>query len=172
MTIEIIETPIPIPQKRTRKKSDNPHYVSNKQLTAELVGWLIENKHLVTYKEVKGKKVPVYNRAKWTTMPQYVAESILKLITNYALKGNWRGYTYIDEMKSEALLNCFKYCHNFNPEKSENAFAYFTSYINNSFCQILAKEKHQAKIKFKSISEQSIYNNDRINLYDEEEAES
>ena len=74
------------------------------------------------------------------------------------------GNTYLDEMKSEALFNCVKYCHNFNIEKSQNAFAYFTTYITNSFCQILAKEKYQANIKFKTISEQSVYNYDRINL--------
>jgi hypothetical protein len=163
----MIETEI---KKTPRKKSDNPHYVSNKQLTTELVRWLTENKHHITYKEVNGKQVPIYNRDKWSEMPNYVAESILKLISRYALQGKYRGYTYIDEMKSEALLNCIKYCHNFDTTKT-NAFAYLTQYVTHSFWQVIAKEKHQAAIKFKSISEQSIYNNDRINLYDEEEEE-
>lgn len=140
--------------KKRLSREDNPHYVSNKEFTAAISVWITEN---------KGKK----SRKDWTQIPHFVAECFMKIIEHYALKGNWRGYTYIDEMKSEARLNCVKYAHNFDVDRG-NAFAYFTQYVHNSFLQVLANEKKQANIKFKAISEDSEYNYDKINLYDEE----
>lgn len=140
------------------KNENNPHYVSNKDFTEAMTAWCLENR------TKDGKKKP---RKDWTPMPEYVAECFMKIIEHYALKGNWRGYTYIDEMKAEARLNCVKYAHNFNVDKG-NAFAYFTQYVHNSFLQILGIEKKQANIKYHEINEQSIYSLDKINLYDED----
>jgi len=141
--------------KKKRQTPNSPHYVSNKQFTAAVVAWVNEN---------KGKP-----RSEWSVIPEYVAECFMKIIDRYALKGNWRGYTYVDEMKAEARLNCIKYAHNFNP-KLNNAFAYFTQYVKNSFLQVLQLEKKQANIKYEEINNQSIYSLDRINdLYDEDQ---
>lgn len=144
------------PKRKRTKPSENPHYVSNKDFTAAMTEWIKENEHL-------GKD----SRDKWSQMPRYVAECFMKIIEHYSLKGNWRGYTYIDEMKSEALLNCVKYAHNFDYNRG-NAFAYFTQYTHNSFLQILQSEKKQADIKFKAISDESNYNYEKINLYNED----
>lgn len=141
-------------KRRKRQTPDSPHYVSNKKFTEAVSNWVREN---------NGKP-----RSEWSVIPDYVAECFMKIIDRYALKGNWRGYTYIDEMKSEARLNCCKYAHNFNPDYA-NAFAYFTQYVKNSFLQVLQLEKKQSNIKFEEINNQSIYSLDRINLYDEEQ---
>lgn len=143
------------PKRRVSKKSEtNPYYVSNKDFTEALAGWIAEN---------KGK-----DRKTWSVMPTYVAECIMKIIEHYSMKGSWRGYTYLDEMKNEAILTCVKYCHNFDINKSQNAFAYITSYARNAFLFIMDKEKYQANLKYSQISEQSEHNFERINLYDEE----
>lgn len=141
-----------------RQRPDSPHYVNNARLTTELSNWIKENEHI-------GKK----HRELWSPMPNYVSESIIKLTERIGLKGNWRGYSYVDEMKSNAIYNVFLYCHNFDPSKSENAFSYLTQCINNAFRQTLKEEKAQADLKYQEISEHSAYNVDRINLYSEEE---
>ena len=47
--------------------------------------------------------------------------------------------------------NCVQYIHNFDPEKSNNAFAYFTQIINYAFLRRIQKEKKQLEIKTKII---------------------
>lgn len=157
-SINLVKLPIKKVIKKSLKRDDNPNYVSNKDFTAAISVWIIEN---------AGKK----SRKEWTQLPEFVAKCFMNIIEHYALKGNWRNYTYIDEMKSEARLNCVKYAHNFDTNRG-NAFAYFTQYVHNSFLQVLANEKKQANIKFKAISEDSDYNYNNITLYDNDEDEN
>ena len=53
-------------------------------------------------------------------------------------------------MISDGIENCVQYIHNFNPDKSENPFAYFTQIIWYAFLRRIQKEKKQMYIKFKS----------------------
>lgn len=52
--------------------------------------------------------------------------------------------------------NCLQYIHNFNPEKSQNPFAYFTQIIHYAFLRRIQREKRQMEIKNK-ILEKSGY---------------
>ena len=47
--------------------------------------------------------------------------------------------------------NCLQYVANFNPEKSNNPFAYFTQIIYYAFLRRIAKEKKQTHVKNKMI---------------------
>ena len=49
------------------------------------------------------------------------------------------------------IENCVQYIHNFNPEKSQNPFAYFTQIIHYAFLRRIQKEKKQLEIKTKII---------------------
>ncbi len=62
-------------------------------------------------------------------------------------KPNFNNYTYKIEMISSGILACVSALHKFDSEKSENAFAYYTSIIHNAFIQILNKEKKQQNIR-------------------------
>ena len=64
-----------------------------------------------------------------------------------ATKPNFSGYSYKDEMISNGVVACCAALHKFNPEKSENTFAYYTSIIHNAFIQILNKEQKQRDIR-------------------------
>ena len=46
-------------------------------------------------------------------------------------------------MISDGIENCLQYVHNFNPEKSDNPFAYFTQIIYYAFLRRIQKEKKQ-----------------------------
>ena len=52
-------------------------------------------------------------------------------------------------MISDGIENCVQYVHNFNPEKSQNPFAYFTQIIHYAFLRRIQKEKKQLEIKNK-----------------------
>ena len=54
-------------------------------------------------------------------------------------------------MISDGIENCLQYVANFNPEKSNNPFAYFTQIIYYAFLRRIAKEKKQTHVKNKMI---------------------
>jgi DNA-directed RNA polymerase specialized sigma subunit len=148
-----------ISTKRVRTKKSDKNYLNNKEFTDAVTEWILEN---------EGKK-----KEDWSTMSNYIGESLIKLTNNFGHKRNFSGYTYLDDMKSVALLTCIQYAHNFDPKKSQNAFAYFTQIILNAFRMSLNKEQLQRDIKYKFISEESAlstHNYENICLYDEDAA--
>jgi hypothetical protein len=76
-----------------------------------------------------------------------LAKMYLMLCDKYALRFNWRGYTYVDEMKASAILQLTYVGLRFNEAKSQNPFAYYTAAINNSFCRVLNTEKRNQNIR-------------------------
>ena len=74
-----------------------------------------------------------------------LAMMYMKLCQRYGSRGNWRGYTYNDEMQSQALLQLSQIGLQFDEDKSANPFAYYTAAITNSFTRILnVEKKHQS----------------------------
>lgn len=71
----------------------------------------------------------------------------IKLAERYAQRSNWRGYTYIDEMKGQAILQLSQIGLQFDESKSENPFAYYTAAVTNSFTRILNIEKKSQNIR-------------------------
>ena len=71
----------------------------------------------------------------------------LKLVERYSQRANWRGYTYIDEMRGQALLQLAMIGLQFNEAKSDNPFAYYTAAITNSFTRVLNIEKRNQNIR-------------------------
>jgi hypothetical protein len=76
-----------------------------------------------------------------------LARMIMLLVTKYSQRSNWRGYTYLDEMRGHAILQLAQMCLQFNEAKSDNPFAYFTSSISNSFTRVLNTEKKNQDIR-------------------------
>lgn len=76
-----------------------------------------------------------------------LASMYIKLCERYSMRGNWRGYTYVDEMRGQALLQLTQIGLQFNEAKSQNPFAYYTAAINNSFTRVLNLEKRGQNIR-------------------------
>ena len=76
-----------------------------------------------------------------------LGEMYLKLVERYSQRANWRGYTYIDEMRGQALLQLAMIGLQFNEAKSDNPFAYYTAAITNSFTRVLNIEKRNQTIR-------------------------
>ena len=57
------------------------------------------------------------------TMTNKLAHMFIKLCERYATRSNWRGYTYNDEMRSQALLQLSQIGLQFDEAKSQNPFA-------------------------------------------------
>jgi len=76
-----------------------------------------------------------------------LAKMMMKLVERYAMRGNWRGYTYNSEMQGAALLQLSEVGLKFNEARSQNPFAYYTATITNSFTRVLNLEKRNQSIR-------------------------
>ena len=118
-----------------RKRSE--HYVNNKEFLAAL----IRHRENIEIAELQGKEKP--------RIPRYIGECFLKIATHLSFKPNFVNYMFKEDMISDGIENCVQYIHNFNPDKSQNPFAYFTQIIHYAFLRRIQKEKKQLEIKNK-----------------------
>jgi len=126
-----------------RKRSE--HYVNNKEFLAALIRYRED----VEIAQIQDKPKPV--------IPRYIGECFLKIANHLSFKPNFVNYMFKEDMISDGIENCVQYIHNFNPEKSQNPFAYFTQIIHYAFLRRIQREKRQLEIKNK-ILEKSGYN--------------
>ena len=131
-------------------KSQKPkeHYVNNKEFLAEMVKY----KEMCAKAEKRGRRQP--------PITNYMGECFLKIANHLSYRPNFINYTFKDDMISDGIENCLQYVSNFNPEKSNNPFAYFTQIIYYAFIRRIQKEKKQAEIK------QKLLNRTDINQYE------
>ena len=80
-------------------------------------------------------------------MTPTLATMFIKLVDRYASRGNWRGYTYNEEMRGQALLQLSQVGLQFNEAKGDNPFAYFTTVTTNSFKRVLNIEKRNQELR-------------------------
>jgi len=125
-----------------RTKSRKEHYVDNKKLFEEMKKF----KELCKEAEETGDERP--------PVSHYIGECFLKIANGLSYKPNFVNYTYKDEMVSDGIENCLQYLYNFNPEKSNNPFAYFTQIIYYAFIRRIQKEKKQTHIKHRIIEKE------------------
>lgn len=80
-------------------------------------------------------------------MTNKLANMYIKLCERYGTRSNWRGYTYNDEMRAQALLQLTYIGLRFDESKSQNPFAYYTAAVTNSFTRVLNIEKRNQNIR-------------------------
>ena len=125
-------------------KAKPEHYVNNKEFTAAIS----EHNYAVKQAIKEGKEPP--------RVSEYIGECIYKIATRLSTKPNFINYSYRDEMICDGIENCLQYVHNFNPEKSDNPFAYFTQIIYYAFLRRIQKEKKQSHVKNKIIENMNV----------------
>lgn len=81
------------------------------------------------------------------SMTRELAAMFMKLCDRYAIRGNWRNYTYNEEMKGQALLHLVHIGLQFDESKSSNPFSYYTQSLTNSFTRVLNIEKRHQNIR-------------------------
>jgi len=121
----------------TKKKKE--HYVDNKKFLEEMKKY---HKKVQSARKRNRKDPPITN---------YIGECFLKIANHLSYRPNFINYTYKEDMISDGIENCLQYVANFDPEKSNNPFAYFTQIIYYAFIRRIQKEKKQTTIKQKLI---------------------
>jgi len=125
------------------KPPKSNYYVDNRLLYTHLCAWLKD------LKKANKKKGPVIK----PPIPEYVAESMVKMANHFSQKAGFVNYTYREDMVGDALESCIRYIHNFDPTKSNNAFAYITQIIHNAFIRRIQKEQKQLYVKMRIIDD-------------------
>jgi len=122
-----------------RKKVAKIHYVDN----AKFLEAMIEYKKEYTISINDDQELPLIS--------EYLGSVFLKIAQRLSFRPNFINYTFKNDMISDGIENCLHYIHNFNPEKSNNPFAYFTQIIYYAFIRRIQKEKKQLYIKYKTM---------------------
>jgi DNA-directed RNA polymerase specialized sigma subunit len=123
----------------TTSKKSKEHYVSNKDFLAAM----IEYKKMCKLAKKEGVIKP--------PVTDYIGTCFLKIANHLSFRPNFINYTFRDDMISDGIENCLQYLDNFDPDKSNNPFAYFTQIIYYAFIRRIQKEKKQVTIKHKML---------------------
>lgn len=115
------------------------HYVDNKKFLEAMNEWKIEVKKA----DKKGKQRP--------PVTDYIAKCFIMIAEHLAQRPNFINYPFKEDMIGDGIENCISYAHNFDPEKSQNPFSYFTQIIYYAFLRRIDREKRQSYIKYKCI---------------------
>ena len=129
-----------------KKAKEKPHYVDNKKFLEAMI----------EYRD-RCEKAKNRNRKK-PEVTNYIGECFLKIANHLSYRPNFINYTFRDDMISDGIENCLQYMDNFNPDKSNNPFAYFTQIIYYAFLRRIQKEKKQIQIKSKLIANTGVEN--------------
>jgi hypothetical protein len=127
------------------EKRKKPYYVDNKKFLEAMV----EFRESVQKAEAEGLPRPI--------VPMYVADCIMKIATHLSYKPNFVNYSFREEMISDGIENSLQYIDNFNPEKSQNPFAYFTQIVYYAFLRRIQKEKKYLYTKYKATENANIF---------------
>lgn len=119
------------------KKKSN-HYVTN----ADLSDALIDYKRKCDAAKEQGLPRP--------RIPEYLGECFLKMATHFSYRPNFVNYPFVNDLISDAVENCCRYCHNYNPDyvskrtgRKINAFNYITQIVYFAFLRRIKIEKKE-----------------------------
>lgn len=119
-------------------RREKRNYVNN----PDFLEAIIEHKRLCDEARANKQELPIVSN--------YIGECIQSIAYRLATKPNFSGYSFKEDMIMDGIENCLLYIENFNPEKSNNPFAYFTQIIWFAFLRRIAKEKKHLYTKLKS----------------------
>jgi hypothetical protein len=149
------------PRQRTLKPSANQGTITSEQAQAAVKA--VKKKVAKPTKERKPRKVNYLNNKDLLIevakskeniqangqpmMTDKLAHMLQVLAARYGKKGNFAGYSYNDDMQAFAMMMLVRTWKSFDPDKSNNPFAFFTQCIKNSFIQFLNSERRQRDVR-------------------------
>lgn len=110
--------------KKAKSTSTKGHYVTNAQLLEAIAA------------DKKAGK-----------LSDKLAGYLYMIAERYSFSSSFAGYSFREDMVSFAVVNLCANWHKFDPEKSDNPFAFYTTAAYRSFLQYLADEKKQRDIR-------------------------
>jgi DNA-directed RNA polymerase specialized sigma24 family protein len=127
-----------------KKPPSKNHYVNNKDLYQAMKKY----KEAVRKSEAEGTTKP--------RVPDYVGVCLMQICNRLSHRPNFINYSYREDMIADGIENCIAAVDNFDPDRYENPFAFFTMIAWNAFIRRIDKEKKQAYIKHKNYENSGI----------------
>lgn len=115
------------------------HYFKNKELLIILMKW---KEDLKTNNEKE--------------MPPELCHAMIQFANKMCSRFNFRDYTYRDLMEGEIIETLWKRTLNFDPEKSQNLFGYWSAIAFNAAVQVIKREKKEQNKKVQMLREMDI----------------
>lgn len=138
------------------KKKKN-HYVDNQKFYE----CIVEYKKSCEIAEAEGRDKP--------RIPEYAGGCILLIAENVAERYyKFARYSYNDEMKNDAILNCIKYFDSFDETRYTNPHAYFTMVCYRSNQMRIKIEQENQYVKFKHFDREVFQHSFGDDLIDKE----
>lgn len=111
-------------------------YTSKAGLQADLAAWVTARDAA----RVAGKTEP--------PVPNSIGTAILHICQRMSTRANFNGYTYLEEMVGDAVLDCTRAVRNYNVNRIEqNPFGYFSRISWNAMLRRIEVEGNQTKLK-------------------------
>ena len=152
-----------------RTKKPSLHYVDNVQFTEAIVK---HRNRVFAYKDNINTLVQIYNQFQAVppknliefryyyctymytiavllnkpVVSEYIGSCLYRISRGLQSTPSYYRYTFPDDLCSNAVEICLKYITNFDPEKSSNAFSYYTQITYYSFLRTIANENRQTDI--------------------------
>ena len=117
--------------RKERSTSTRGHYVTN----AQLIEAIAEDKLNKDAANPNGK------------LSSKLAKYLWMIAERYSYSPSFANYSFREDMVSIAVVNLCANWYKFNPEKSDNPFAFYTTAAYRSFLQYLADEKKHREIR-------------------------
>jgi DNA-directed RNA polymerase specialized sigma24 family protein len=115
----------PIKVRKERSTNTRKHYVTNAQLIEAIAA----------------------DKANGMKLSNKLAGYLHMIVERYSYSPSFAGYSFREDMVSLAVLNLCANWHKFDPAKSDNPFAFYTTAAYRSFLQYLADEKKHREIR-------------------------
>ena len=121
-----------------RKRKESVHYVSNQDLSDALIAY---KRKCIEAKE---------NDLPRPRVPEELGKYFLLMATHFSYSPSYVNYPFINDLISDAVENCCRYCHNYKPDfvslrtgRKINAFNYITQIIYYAFIRRIKLEKRE-----------------------------
>jgi len=118
-----------VPIKKARSTSTRGHYVTNAQLLEAIAA----------------------DKANGNKLSEKLGNYLYMIAERYSYSSSFAGYSFREDMVSFAVVNLCANWYKFDPAKSDNPFAFYTTAAYRSFLQYLADEKKQRDIRDKML---------------------
>jgi len=129
----------------TKIRDTTKDYVNNDRLYAEI------KTYVYACRIVKAEGRWPQDRPQ---LSNYVGHCIKEIATRFSYRPNFIGYSYRDDMVSDAIMACIGNAHYFDPDKYFKPFAYFTKCCYHEFIARIAKEKRQEYVRYSATANQ------------------
>lgn len=102
-------------------------------------------------------------------LSNYIGQSISKMAEKIATMPCYMNYSYKEEMIGDGIANCIEYFDRFDPDRSKEAFSYFTQVIIYAFWRRIYKENKNRYAIYKNFQENVIGLHDATLLVDSDD---